>query len=364
MAGGQPDTRLLPLEELARAARRALRSRGHALLDYGDPQGLPTFRAGLARWLSEKRGLALGPDDLLVTRGSQMALYLAASALLRPGDRVAVEALGYGPAWRALRAAGATLLPLPVDGDGLDVDALIRLDPPPRAVYLTPHHQFPTGAVLSAGRRLRLLDWARRQRVAVLEDDFDHEVHYRGAPVLPLAASDPAGVVLYVGTLSKTFAPGVRTGVLVAPRALLERAVRLRVLVDRQGDQVTEAALAELLADGTLERHLRRIVRIYAQRRELLLSLLAERLPDALEVTPTVGGMALWARVISPVPAEAWSSAAAAEGVHVSAGQEYSFDAASVPFLRLGYAALDEAELREAVRRLERGLRRAARLNR
>lgn len=363
MSGGLPDIRLVPTEELARATRRALRARGRLLLDYGDPQGLPALRAALASFLSERRGLALEPEDVAVTRGSQMALYLAACALLRPGDRVAVETLGYPPAWRALRAAGATLLPIPVDEDGMQVDALLRLDPPPRAVYLTPHHQFPTGAVLSAPRRLRLLDWAARQRVAILEDDFDHEIHYRGPPVLPLAHADRAGVVLYVGTLSKTFAPGVRTGMLVGPRPFLRRATALRALIDRQGDHATEAALAELLTDGTLPRHLRKVVRVYARRRETLLAELERQLPGVLAPAAQSGGLALWARLNSPVDPGEWARAAERRGVRFSVGAEYALDGAPLPFVRLGFACLNEEEIADAVRRMAAAWRPASAAN-
>jgi len=165
-----------------------------------------------------------------------MALDLLARALLVPGDVVAIEALGYPPAWGAFRRAGATLLPIPVDHEGLNVDALEAAvsRQPVRAVYLTPHHQYPTMVTLSPGRRLRLLDLAHRAQFAILEDDYDYEFHYEGRPVLPLASADAHGTVIYLGTLSKILAPGLRLGFVVAPKRLVQRLAADRFLVDRQ----------------------------------------------------------------------------------------------------------------------------------
>jgi GntR family transcriptional regulator/MocR family aminotransferase len=184
--------------------------------------------------LCATRGLAATADSLVVTRGSQMGFDLAARALLSPGDAVAVEELGYSSVWASLKLAGARLLPIPLDAEGMRVDALEKIAAREklRAIYLTPHHQYPTMVVLSPGRRLQLLDLARRNRIAILEDDYDHEFHYQGRPILPLASADQAGVVIYVGTLSKILAPGLRLGFVVAPEPLLARVVQLRTLME------------------------------------------------------------------------------------------------------------------------------------
>src|SRR5439155_5739164 len=190
--GGVPDRRLAPAVALARAYRRALTGKhGRALLDYGDARGHARLRAALGAMLAATRGVQAGDGALAVTRGSQQALDLVARALIAPGDVVAVEAIGYRPAWDALRAAGARLQPIPVDEDGLRTDALAALADrePLRAVYVTPHHQYPTTATLTAGRRLELLALARARRFAVLEDDYDHEFHFAGRPILPLASA-------------------------------------------------------------------------------------------------------------------------------------------------------------------------------
>lgn len=353
LLGGHPDLRLLPLAELARAYGRVLRRRGRHLMGYGDPAGEPRLIQALGDWLATTRGVRPAPGGLLVTRGSQMALDLVARALLKPGDVVAVERYGYPPAWDALEASGARLVSVPVDEGGLVVDAL---PDGARAVYLTPHHQYPTGATLEAGRRLRLLAWARRQRVAVLEDDYDHEYHYEGAPVRPLVATDEAGVVVSLGTLSKAFAPGLRLGWVVAPPPLIERLVALRLRIDRQGDRVVAHAVSELLADGTLVRHLRRTRRVYAARRRALLQALASELP---ELSPAIrpGGLALWCHAPG-IDVDAWAEDAVSLGVWFETAARYARDGQPRPWVRLGFAGHDEGELREAVRRMRLALSR------
>ena len=364
LLGGVPDPRLVPVAALARAYRRALRRREH--LSYGDSQGHPRLRAALAAMLGEARGLGVAPEGLLVTRGAQMALALAARALLPPGAAVAVEALGYRPAWEALRLAGARVVQVPLDARGLDVEALARRVSPERirAVYLTPHHQYPTTVTLSAGRRLALLDLARRERLVVLEDDYDAEFHYQGRPVAPLASADGAGSVVYVGTLSKVLAPGLRIGFLAGPPDAVARATAHRHFLDRQGDLAFEAAVAELFEEGEAQRHVWRARRAYAARREALAAALRAELAGALDFHPPPGGMAMWCRIAGGIDAEAWAARALAGGVAVQPGRQFAFDGRPRPFLRRGFGRHDEEELGEAVRRLAaamppRGARRA-----
>lgn len=360
LSGGLPDLRLVPVQELSRAYRRAARRPDRATMDYGDPRGWPPLREALARMLRARRGVKADAESVMVTRGSQMAIYLVGQALLRPGDVVAVEAFGYGPAWSALRLAGAQLVPIPVDGEGLRVDLLEArvARGEVRAVYVTPHHQYPTLAVLSAGRRLALLELARRHRIAIIEDDYDNEFHFEGRPVLPLASADRAGVVIYVGSLSKVLAPGPRVGYVVAPRAVIEVLAELRRCVDRQGDFAVEAAVAELIEDGELRRHIRRMHRIYASRREALAEALERELGDAVRLRLPAGGMALWVDVLGGHDTEAWAERARARhGVAFVPGGRFAFDQRPRPNLRLGFARLTEAELAEAARRMAAALK-------
>lgn len=351
LGGGTPDLRLAPTDEIARAWRRGMRRHRH-LLGYGDPRGLPRLRTALAGMLSARRGLAVQPEQILITRGSQMALYLLAKTLLKPGDHVAIEELGYPPAWQALKDAGAVLHPLPLDEDGLDVDALAALADrvPLRALYLTPHHQFPTMTVLPAPRRLALLQLAARHGFAVLEDDYDHEFHFDGRPVLPLASNDEAGSVVYVGTLSKVVAPGLRLGWIVAPRALIDTVAARRLYVDRQGDLAMEAAVAELIEDDTIPRHTRRMRRVYAARRAHAIQLLRVGLGERMELVVPPGGVALWPRLDFDV--DGWVERARSRDVYLSAGRQFAFDGGYQPHVRLGFPGLDEAELTDAIGRL------------
>jgi len=358
LAGGQPDVRLLPAALLARAYRRVLGAQGPALLTYGDPRGHVRLRRALSAMLAATRGVACDEDTLIVVRGSQMALDLTARALIVPGDTVAIEELGYRPAWTALELAGARLQPLPVDEEGLRVDALEALCSKQRvrAVYLTPHHQYPTTVGLAAGRRLELLRLARRHRLAIVEDDYDNEFHFEGRPTLPLASADESGVVVYIGTLSKILAPGLRLGFIAAPRLLVDRLATLRMGMDRQGDQAIECAVAELVEDGEVQRHARRMRRIYQARRDALAAAIEQQLSGIVSFARPAGGMALWAAVAPKVDVEAWSAAAFAAGVAFFPARRFAFDGRSRPFARLGFAALTEAELQEAVRRMAAAL--------
>ena len=351
---GLPDPRLFPAADLSRALRRALRP-PLGTLGYGDARGFGDLRRGLAAMLRETRGLAVEADGIIVTGGSQGALDLLARVLFRPGDVVAVEDPGYPLAWSAFRAAGATLAPIPVDDDGLVVAKLAEVAQRRarlRAVYLTPHHQFPTTVSLSAARRVALLDLARARRLAVIEDDYDFEFAFERRPVLPLAAADEAGVVVYIGTLSKILTPALRLGWVAGPHPLVEALTTRVVDLGQQGDFVVQRAVAELLEDGLLGRHARKMRRVYQSRRDALAEGLAEAFPQARFTVPS-GGMSLWVRWNEDVSAERWAARAHAFGVGFYPGGLFAFDGRPrEPAARLGFSSLSEKELREALARL------------
>lgn len=354
--GGLPDLRLVPVDLLARAYRRALQA--PSLLGYGDARGEPRLRAALAQLLSDMRGLAVSAEQVLVTSGSQGALDLVARNLLKPGDRVAVEDPGYPAAWATLRASGADLLPLPVDESGLQLEALEAAlkEGPVRAVYLTPHHQFPTTVTMGAPRRLRLLELARRHRIALLEDDYDNEFHFEGRPVLPLASEDPGGMVIYLGTLSKILAPGLRIGFMAGPQTLIEALGARRAASEGQGDHAIQRVGAELLEEGLLQRHARKMRRIYLARRSALALALEKHLRDVVSFEVPPGGMSLWLQVDPSVDVDRWAERAERAGVVVYTGRRFDFHGHSRPNLRLGFSSLDERELELAVRRLAKAL--------
>ena len=355
LTGGIPDPRLFPHALLARAYRRALASRGAQLLDYGDPMGDLALRRALAEMVRDTRGIAAQPEEVLVTRGSQHAIWLAAHTLVRAGERVGVEELGYPPAWAALRSAGAQLVPLEIDGEGVRPESVERAVAagPLRALYLTPHHQYPTMVALSPQRRLALLDLAKRHRFAILEDDYSHEFHYEGRPRLPMASTDANGNVVYLGGLSKILAPGLRIGYVIAPRALIERMAEQRTLADRQGDAMGEAAVAELIAEGDVARHARKMRQIYLARRAVLVEALERELGERVSFEVPQGGMALWVRVHGAKPS-AWVERARERGVMFRAGNDFSLEGRNLPFVRMGFTRLNEKEIVKAVKEAAR----------
>ncbi|HEY3803728.1 MAG TPA: PLP-dependent aminotransferase family protein [Kofleriaceae bacterium] len=354
ISAGVPDPRLFPKAAFARAYRRALRtSAGTAALEYGSPLGTPRLRAAVAAMLREQRAIPAGAEHVMITRGSQMAIELAARALLRPGDVAAVEAYGYQPAWRAFEAAGAELAGVPLDASGLVVD---ELPAAPRLVYATPHHQYPTTVLMSPARRFALLERARRERFAIVEDDYDHEFHFDGRPVAPLASADTSGAVLYVGTLSKVLAPGLRLGYVVAPEPVIATLAAIRATIDRQGDHVTELAVADLIEDGELARHAATSRRIYAARRDAFVELLRRELGAALDISLPAGGITVWARVAPDVSIERWRQRALAKGVAFVPGRALALGRTPSPFIRLAFARYSETELADAVRRLAKAL--------
>lgn len=363
---GVPDARLMPGLELARAFRRSLTGAElKSLPGYGDPRGAPSLRTALARYLSAERGLTVGADDILITRGSQMALFLAA-AVLNPGDAIAVEDPGYPLAWKAFRAAGARVVGAPVDAQGLDVErleALLARDPTIRAVYVTPHHQFPTTVTLGAGRRLRLLELARRHGLILIEDDYDHEYRFEGRPVLPLAAralsqGRDQDRIIHIGSVSKLLSPVVRIGYATGAPDLIQAMTARREAIDRQGDLPLERALARLIDDGDLGRHARKARRIYEQRRDLLCAEIAARLDGAVAFDKPAGGLALWLRVNPDIDAAAWAAEAERSGLILTHGGQLQLEPGpkeniTANAFRIGFASLDETELVRAVDRLK-----------
>jgi GntR family transcriptional regulator / MocR family aminotransferase len=357
LLGGLPDIKLLPRAELARAYRRALLSAaGRDLLDYGAPQGDARLREALAQMLKQSRGLAATPEALNIVRGTQQGLYLVARALLEPGDCVAVEAYSHPTARGALRVAGAVLQAVPVDAAGLDVAALDALCDRHRikAVYVTPHHQMPTTVTMTPARRLALLALAKRRRFMILEDDYDYELQYEGRPILPLAYADRDGLVVYFGSLSKVLAPGLRIGFVVTTHDVAQRIANYRSFVDHQGDRVLERAVADLITSGEIERHARRIRRVYSARRDALADALTRFLPR-LEFSRPAGGLAIWGR-LPGCDAEAWARRALDEDLSFQPASHFACAAVPLDFVRLGFAACTEPQLVQAVHAMARAL--------
>jgi GntR family transcriptional regulator/MocR family aminotransferase len=357
---GVPDTRLIPYEIISRAFRHALIVSARAnRLGYGDPRGTPALREAIVSMVNMERGLNASLQNVCTVRGSQMGVFLAARLLARQGDVVVMEELSYPPAREAFRACGAEVLSVGQDAQGLRMDELeaICRRRRIRAVYVTPHHQFPTTAMMSADRRLKLLMLAEQYDFAIVEDDYDHEFHFSHHPVMPLASLDRWGRVIYVGSLSKVLAPGLRVGYLIAPARVIDRCASEIMLIDRQGNAVTELAAAELLNSGEVRRHVRRTLKTYNERRAVAGDLVAKELGRAMRFDLPDGGLALWLRLDERYDIDRLVRDAASLNVRILSGAEFSDSARSIPAIRLGYGSLDQGELAIGIQRLSRALR-------
>src|SRR5689334_20834377 len=277
---GSPDGRLFPAEMLARSYRSAVQraARENRML-YGDPRGSLLLREAIATMLRTQRGVMADASNVCITRGSQMGVYLAVRVLLRPGDAVMVESLTYQPAVGVLQECGAKILPVGLDQHGVNLDEVERMcrTHHVRAIFLTPHHQFPTTVALQPDRRLRLLNLARQFDFAIIEDDYDHEFHFESQPLLPMAGYAPERVI-YVGSLSKLLLPALRIGYIVAPAKVVDALAQQVMLLDSMGNTLTEDAAADLIESGEVRRHVRKVTQIYAQRRQAFAATLTEEL--------------------------------------------------------------------------------------
>jgi GntR family transcriptional regulator/MocR family aminotransferase len=319
---------------------------------YGDPAGLGILRAAIAEHLRTTRAVRCEPDDVLVVSGSQAALRLCAAVLVRRGDRVAIEEPGYPGAHAALAAGGAELAPVPVDDEGLVVDALRAERGPIRAVYVTPSHQYPLGTSMSAARRLALLDWAARGGAWVLEDDYDSEYRYVSRPLGALQGLDAHHRVVYIGTFSKVLFPALRVGYLVVPPALRERFVAARDALDVFSATLYQLALADFLAEGHFARHLRRMRAIYLGRRDALLGGLARHCAGVLTVHNADAGLHVATLLPEGTNDVEVASRLAEQGVTATALSTCYLGAARRPGLLLGFGGFDEGTLAAATRTL------------
>jgi GntR family transcriptional regulator/MocR family aminotransferase len=350
---GLPDVRLAPLDELAKAYKRIFQQRARwRMLGYGHPQGEERLRIAMANMLSFKRGINADKENICITRGSQMALYLTAQTLLQPGDAVAMESPGYLPAWQTFAGVGATMISIRVDDKGLVVDDLEQVckTRPLKAVYVTPHHQFPTAVSMKMERRLRLIELSNRYGFAIIEDDYDHEFHFDAKSLLPLASHQDAANVIYISSLSKLVAPAVRVGYVTGPPAFIAAMAQLRGLVDRQGDPIMEQAIAELMEAGAVNRHARRAFNTYKERRDAMQEYLQKYLGEKITVRKPEGGLAFWVKFNQAVNTEVLSAKLLKKGVGVMPTERFSFTGEPLNALRLGYASLTPEELEEGIR--------------
>ncbi len=352
---GWPDVHLAPLDDLARAYKRIFQQKTRwRMMGYTDARGEERLRHALSVMLHHDRGLNAGPDQLCVTRGSQMALYLTARTLVRPGDVVAIETPGYPPAFQAFQTAGADMQPVKTDEQGICVTALEALcrQRAVKAVYVTPHHQFPTTVSMKADRRLQLIALSERYGFAIVEDDYDHDYHFGIRSLLPLASMEHNGNIIYIGSLSKLIAPTVRVGYVAASPQFIASLAALRYIIDRQGDPVMEHAVAELMDEGIVHRHARKALTVYRQRRLHMDQQLQHHLGEKIIYRMPEGGLAYWIRFCKPVDTTLLAQKLETKGVWVTPPDRCAFDGEALSALRLGYASLNEARLAEGIAKI------------
>lgn len=330
----------------------ARRWRGRPALDYGDPGGYAPLREAIAEYVQVARGARCLAEQVIVTSGSQQAVDLAARVLLDPGDAVWMEDPGYTGARAALQAAGAHIVAVPVDAEGLAVEAGRRLAPRARMAYASPSHQFPLGITMSAGRRLALLRWAAAVGAWVLEDDYDSEFRYDARPLASLQGMDEQGRVIYVGTFSKTLFPALRLGYLVVPAGLIDAFRAARAVSDRQSPTVDQAVLADFLTGGHFARHVRRMRRLYRARQEVLVDAVRRRLEGRLAVVPSAAGMHLVGWLEPGKDDQTVSTKAAEAGVEAAPLSRYALRPLARGGLMLGWAGYAPEAIREGMERL------------
>jgi DNA-binding transcriptional MocR family regulator len=357
-----PDASLYPHDDFRRSLNRALAKGGAPLCDYGDPRGLPGLRRELVERFA-RAGIEADPDDLVVTSGSTQAFSLAVRLFCDPGDAVAVESPTYASACTALATLGVRAAPVPAEPDGLDLGRLeaVLARGGVRAVYTMPTFQNPTGISTDLAHRRALLELCARQRVPIVEDDFERDLRLRGRGAPPLRALDARGGVVYVGTFSKALFPGVRIGWLLAPRAIADAAVRLKRTLDLTTSPLLQAGLVQFLREGAYERHLRRVVPELRRRVEAALAGLERALPEGSRVRAPEGGYLLWVELPEALDTQALLSEARRAGVVYAPGQPFFPDGRRSSALRLSVACATVPEIERGVRALGQVARAALR---
>lgn len=353
---GLPAVDQFPAALWSRLLARHARDPRNGLFGYETGAGYAPLCEAIAAHAGAARGVVCTPDQVIVTTGAQAALDLAARMLIDPGDAVWTEEPGYLGARAALRGAGARLVPVPVDGEGLDVAAGVALEPAPRLVYVTPSHQFPLGITLSLQRRLALLDFARRADAWVVEDDYDSEYRYSGRPLASLQGLDRATRVLYMGTFSKTLFPGIKIGYLIVPDQLVDAFRSSIRITGHVPAPIVQAALAEFISEGHFGTHVRRMRTIYAARRSALLDAAERDLGAFLDLAPGDGGMQLVARLKDGMDDRQSSVIAAAAGIQVAPLSPYYLGKPRLSGLHMGFAGIPEAQIARSAKRLAAAL--------
>lgn len=347
---GMPDARSFPFGVWAKLLARRAAFAGDTLFGTYDVSGLPALREAIAGYLASARGIHCRPEQIVITTGAQAAFDLLARLLLDPGDPVWMEEPGYYGAQAAFTVAGAHILPLLVDDQGW------RFAPLPRAarlIFVTPACQHPLGITMPVEQRLSLLDIADRFDSWIIEDDFDGEYRFSGRPVPALQSMDNSGRVIYVGTFAKLLFPALRLGFIVLPQALQKGFVNALSTTGQFAPLLLQAALADFIMEGHMARHLKRMRRLYASRREMFMDVCTRHLGADMEILPCEAGIQLVGRLRHGLDDIAAANALARRGVNVSPMSKFFRQRPAMQGLVMGYAACDEAQTANGIRQLE-----------
>ncbi len=362
---GISDVRLTPINELARIYRGIAQKKNTIdHLSYGAVYGNLELRKTLVNYLNETRGLHISINNILITRGSQMGIFLSSKILCKKDDIVVVGETNYSAADATFTHQKATLLRVSVDENGIDTHQIEKIckHQQIKAVYVTSHHHHPTTVTLSAERRIHLLNLAKEYRFAIIEDDYDYDFNYNHAPILPLASHDTNGNVIYIGSVCKTVAPVFRIGYLIAPKEFVDEAANLRKIVDRQGDALLELTFSEFIKNGDLDRHIRKVMKIYKARRDLFCELLKDELSDYVIFNKPKGGMAVWVTLDKKYSWKIISKIARKHLLEIGNWQRYNLAKTNHNAIRIGFASYTSDEIYELIKKLKITMREVEKL--
>jgi GntR family transcriptional regulator / MocR family aminotransferase len=345
---GFPDVRLAPVDILMREYRSISgKNFGKGFLNYGNPMGSEKLRIAFSNYLSDTRGIHANLENILITRGSQMGIYLATQLILNPLENVVVGYTNYFAADATFKLMGSNLIRIPIDDKGMDIDYLeeVLKTKKIKLVYVIPHHHSPTTVTLSMERRLKLLNLAKQYQFAIIEDDYDFDFHYSSKPFLPLSSIDFNKNVIYTGSLCKIFAPALRIGFLVGPEKFIQKAASLRRLIDRQGDSLLEESVAELFNSGEMKRHFRKSLKLYHKRRDVFCDVLKTNFSNHINFEIPQGGLAIWAGFDETINLPKIAELAFKKGLYINDGSYYKNEKFNANFIRMGFASLNEDEI-------------------
>ena len=353
---GVPDPRLIPYELFSRAYRHALiKITQNQYMGYGDPRGMIELIQALRQMLSMERFMNVAEDEICIVRGSQMGIFLASRALPNRQGVIVVEELYYPSAVKAFQSNGFQVVSVKLDEQGIVIEDLERIlkEHSVAAIYTTPHHQYPTTVTMPMSRRLQLLELSKKWDFYIIEDDYDHEFHYDSRPMPPLASLPHSEFIIHVGSLSKVFAPGIRLGYIVASSPIIQSITEDILLIDRQGNNITELALADLMQRGEIKRHIRKMKKIYQLRRDHALAEFQRIFAESVHIQRPAGGMALWAKFQKPFTQDQLIKI---KELNIDTEHKFKQNESSNRCIRLGFAALSEKEITSLIETLNQVL--------